>query len=376
MTIVCVVVVHSPSWCVMCSSRSRSLFKVAISLVRLLLLPVSPSSLKSSSFASAMYLWTFSVRLYADQSLYSSRLSGARWREELRVWIVISWKRLLRSRGSTTTILRHWDWWNVLYLVMLKDILRSAAAPLLKVILLSVECWLRRNDFVLSREGEEFSWEPTPAYPYPLLNMYPPILVIISCFVSFVIKAAQRRKCVRSQHYSSCVAGFPFAKHLNLKTTCPWMSLPHCLSFIDEVSRNLWHNLVPWPGSQHTHRLDPRLRRRWSPSTAWPKVSSKARGREVLGPASGYNFPQGGSSRGLTGITRKEQPGAECVWFYSFCTSLKIKKGCVKVKVHWKKYWGGLNGDWMCVNAVGVLNQRVGWSKYIPTDWQLRDIGV
>ena len=102
---------------------------------------------------------------------------------------------------------------------MLKDILRSAAAPLLKVILLSVECWLRRNDFVLSREGEEFSWEPTP-YPYPLLNMYPPILVIISCFVSFVIKAAQRRKCVRSRHYSSCVRASPL-QSLNLNTTCP-----------------------------------------------------------------------------------------------------------------------------------------------------------
>ena len=80
-------------------------------------------------------------------------------------------------------------------------------APLLKVILLSVECWLRRNYFVLSREGEEFSWEPTPAYP--LLKMYPPNVVTISCFVSFVIKAAQRRKCVRSRHYSSCVRASP-----------------------------------------------------------------------------------------------------------------------------------------------------------------------
>ena len=151
---------------------------------------------------------------------------------------------------------------------MLKDILRSAAAPLLlrccsaaaPLLLrccsaaapLLLRCCLRccsaaqghpalcemlnpgADDFVLSREGEEFSWEPSPAYPYPLLNMYPPILVIISCFVSFVIKAAQRRKCVRSRHYSSCVRASPL-QSLNLNTTCPWMSLPHCLSFIDDV---------------------------------------------------------------------------------------------------------------------------------------------
>ena len=180
-------------------------------------------------------------------------------------------------------------------------------------------------------------------YPYPLLNMYPPILVIISCFVSFVIKSCAKTEVRQKSTLFELCASFPFAKPKS------WYDLSvdvfaslsiiyrRCLSFIDEVSGNLWHNLVPWPGSQHTHRLDPRLRRRWSPCTAWPKVSSKARGREVLGPASGYNFPQGGSSRGLTGsggsgITRKEQPGAECVWFYSFLTSLKIKKGCVKVR--------------------------------------------
>ena len=60
-------------------------------------------------FASALYLWTLSVRLYADQSLFPSPFLV--WIEE-RVLNVFSWNRLLWSRGSCLRNLCFW--WSLL----------------------------------------------------------------------------------------------------------------------------------------------------------------------------------------------------------------------------------------------------------------------
>ena len=71
-------------------------------------------------------------------------------------------------------------------------------------------CWIEEQMTLCYRGREKNSHGNQ--LPYPLLNMYPPILVIISCFVSFVIKSCAKTEVRQKSTLFELCASFPFAK--------------------------------------------------------------------------------------------------------------------------------------------------------------------